>query len=174
MPRGFKQCTKCKAFVGPRKKVCDCGHAFAFKSDAVAAPAAPASGFDRVVNGVQIHRPPPAPRTLAEIEAKHGDKKGHGEDGGIVLPDKPQKRAPKKKGAPPKVKDGLANLSEPPVSIVGVTDRKALASFIKQLKACSAHSDYHGGCYSAFLHHRNGTLRVEIMLTHAPKTPKKK
>ena len=31
MPRGKKSCPKCNASVGPRLRVCECGHEFAFK-----------------------------------------------------------------------------------------------------------------------------------------------
>lgn len=31
MPRGKKSCPKCGALVGPRLRVCECGHEFAFK-----------------------------------------------------------------------------------------------------------------------------------------------
>lgn len=42
MPRGKKSCPKCNALVGPRLRVCACGHAFAFKSKAeVEAPLRP-------------------------------------------------------------------------------------------------------------------------------------
>ena len=30
MPRGFKVCPECEAQLGPRTKVCECGHEFAF------------------------------------------------------------------------------------------------------------------------------------------------
>jgi hypothetical protein len=56
-------------------------------------------------------------------------------------------------------------LTENPSEIIGVNDREALDSFITQLQSCRADSNRGGGCYSAFLHHKHGTLQVEIWFT---------
>lgn len=82
--------------------------------------------------------------------------------------DKKTPRPPKKKGAPPKIAKPFEGLTASPAEVVGIQDREALKSFIKQLQECYKHSDYSGGCYSAFLHHRHGTLRVEVWLTLDP------
>ena len=69
-----------------------------------------------------------------------------------------------KKGppTPPRSEKPFENLTENPPEVVGINDRVALESFIEQLQACGSNSDNTGGCYSAFLHHRNGVLQVEV------------
>lgn len=46
--------------------------------------------------------------------------------------------------------------------IVQISDRQALDSFIESLKMCRTDSNRNGGCFSAFLHHKHGTLQVEV------------
>ena len=73
-------------------------------------------------------------------------------------------KAPKK----PRVKLSLdkphEKLTENPSEVVGISDRDALDSFIEQLKDCRNSSSRAGGCYTSFLHHKQGTLAVEVWL----------
>lgn len=46
--------------------------------------------------------------------------------------------------------------------IVCVNDEQAIDPFIAQLKDAAVGSKRTGGAYSAFLHHRDGTLQVEV------------
>ena len=55
-------------------------------------------------------------------------------------------------------------LTPEPSEVVGISDREALKSFIEQIQACQKDSNRTGGCYSAFLHHKQGTLQVEVWL----------
>ena len=47
---------------------------------------------------------------------------------------------------------------------MGINDREALDSLIEQLQACREASDNNGGCYSAFVHHKTGTIQIEVWL----------
>lgn len=79
-----------------------------------------------------------------------------------------QGKTPKKKREalqlPPTEKPFEA-LTENPSEVVGISDREALKSFIKQLQACYENSNRNGGCYSSFLHHKVGTLQVDVWLS---------
>ena len=55
-------------------------------------------------------------------------------------------------------------LTVSPSEVVGLSDREALDSFIEQIKACRRDSAFNGGCYSCFLHHKQGVLQIEIQL----------
>ena len=68
---------------------------------------------------------------------------------------------------PPKVEpsDEATPSNDPPEKIqVTITDRDELKQFIAQLKSCYARSDYNGGGYAAFLHHKQGVLQVDVCL----------
>lgn len=119
MPRGFKSCLKCHKSVGPRTKVCECGHNFTFKP-----------GKEPKAPNVPSRVPPHIP----------------------------------KRGSPPQVKKPLENLSDDPPKVIAVTDRDEVQEFIQQLKSCYERSHRNGGGYSAFLHHKTGTLQVDVCL----------
>ncbi len=57
-----------------------------------------------------------------------------------------------------------AELTVNPSEVVGLSDPGTLDSFIKQIKACREDSARNGGCYSCFLHHKQGILQIEIQL----------
>ena len=60
------------------------------------------------------------------------------------------------------------NLTENASEVIGIRDREALDSFIDQLNRCRSDSVQRGGCYSAFLHHEHGVVRVEVWLSPRP------
>ena len=76
-----------------------------------------------------------------------------------------QGKAPKAKRAALTLERPPEALTENPSEIVGTGDRDALQSFINQIQECYVNSDHNGGCYSAFLHHKNGTLQVQVQLS---------
>ena len=102
MPRGKKICPKCQAEVGPRLRVCDCGHEFPFKG-----------------------------KTTRKRQS---------------------------------VEHPFEALTEKPSDVIGVADRGELKAFIGQLQTCYDDSNRSGGCYSAFLRHKKGTLQIEVWL----------
>lgn len=177
MPRGRKQCPGCEKFVGPRTRECpDCHHRFEFKdkhkpvvqsltetqSEEVKPPS-------RKKKGKKKEKECPDCGLVVAIDRAECDCSFKFASGGNEPPwDKPTPRPPKKKGAPPRIEKPFEGLTASPAEVVGTRDREALDSFIKQLQACYKHSDYSGGCYSAFLHHRHGTLRVEVWLSPDP------
>ena len=76
-----------------------------------------------------------------------------------------QGKAPGKRKAPrpPKVGTPHEPTEDDEVpAIVSAGDRGELDSFIAQLQACRDESNRSGGCYSAFLRHKFGTLKVEV------------
>jgi hypothetical protein len=78
-----------------------------------------------------------------------------------------QGKAPKRKREAlplPPGKKPFEALTENPSEVVGISDREALKSFIRQLESCYTDSNRNAGCYSAFLHHKHGTLQVEVAL----------
>lgn len=158
MPRGKKQCPECKKYMGPRTKQCECGHEFV-KRDKKAEVAAAKKAADevRTAGGKSTEVAAAAVEAAAQVRTGKG------------VWNKPVPRPPKKKGAPPQVKKPFEGLTVDPVEVVGIRDREALKSFIDQLQKCYKHSDYSGGCYSAFFHHRHGTLRVEVWLHPDPR-----
>ena len=123
MPRGKKTCPQCNASVGPRLRVCECGHEFAFKQ--------------------KIETQGPV-RDLTSAETP------------VRLPPK----IPPKASVVP-----VEKLSDDPPKIVAITDRQELTAFIAQLQDSYTKSDRSGGGYSAFLHHKHGTLQVHVCLT---------
>lgn len=52
MPRGKKQCPQCNALVGPRLRVCECGHEFTFKPGK-----APKAKQKRIAEIPQVEKP---------------------------------------------------------------------------------------------------------------------
>ena len=178
MPRGKKQCPKCQVLVGPRTYTCACGHVFIVKGQAPAKAPAAAAAKALVARMAPPRRTPTVAEDAADaVRAAAGKRKKGGGIGPQPAtqiqpwqPPLPPRRG--KKGAPPRIEKPFEGLSESPATVIGITDREALDSFLKQLQDCRSHSDLSGGCYSAFLHHRHGTLRVEVWLTMQPKGEK--
>lgn len=54
--------------------------------------------------------------------------------------------------------------SNDPPKVIVVIDRDEVQEFLQQLKSCYDRSHHNGGGYSAFLHHKTGTLQVDVCL----------
>ena len=102
-------------------------------------------------------------KTCPECQAEVGPRTAECECG-YVFPFAKGKAPKGRKPKPPQVEKPFEALTEDPSEVIGVTDREALDSFIDQLQTCRDESRNTGGVYSAFLHHRTGTLRVEVGL----------
>ena len=99
-----------------------------------------------------------------EFEFKIGkEPKAQRKASPLALPPvgEPVKRKPPKLHA---IENPLEGLTDDPPSIVAVTDRDELKAFIGQLKSAYERSDNNGGGYGAFLHHKSGTLHVNVVL----------
>ena len=87
---------------------------------------------------------------------------------------KPDPPRPLPPTIPPKVAPTETPADTSGVTAVTITDRGKLGSFIKDLKSCYERSDYNGGGYATYLHHKHGTLRVDVcLMMRLPKESKR-
>lgn len=81
---------------------------------------------------------------------------------------KAESTAPRR--SPPKIPSKVAlrsddaTPSDDPPKVIVVTDRDEVQGFIQQLKSCYDRSNRGGGGYSSFLHHKYGTLQIDVCL----------
>lgn len=141
MPRGFKTCPECHALVGPRTKICACGHEFVFG-------ATKPSPVDTLPT-------PPVHTPRVDESDKVGQCPKHG---------KYQAKLPPKVSCEScwrmYLRDRL-DLNVRPLDealVVIANDEDELRSFIEALKLAADKSRYSGGGYAAFFHAKEGKL----------------
>ena len=134
-PRGQKCCPECETATGPRTKICQCGHVFI--------PPKPAAF--------------PVPTTpWAKGVKRTPPKLGSGT---VVVPTpNPTVQKLQDYSVTGTIRDDNSPL------VVRANDKAAILKFAADLKQGVTDSEHNGGLFTVFLHHKHGTLAVEVGL----------
>lgn len=175
MPKGRKVCPECNAAVPCRSKVCPgCGHEFIAKTPP------PAHRASDILPKPSPPGPPPLlgpsepPAADIEPPAKTTMMDPDGDPRGLLCVRHPEYGAIK----PPQVacegcwraylKEKFEERVKPfdPAVVAKANDERAITSFVSDLIAARTKSEQTGGCYSAFLHTKDGTvLQIDVHLS---------